>query len=63
MKSLGLATYFLGLEVHQLERGVFVHQRKYINDFVEMANSFGNNIMETPMELNVKYKEMMWCAW
>lgn len=35
---------------------MFAHQRRYINDLVQIANLSNDKIMGTPMELNVKCK-------
>ncbi|GJW15536.1 indole-3-acetic acid-amido synthetase GH3.17, partial [Tanacetum coccineum] len=54
MKELGHLKHFLGLEVHQSEDGMVLHQQKYSRDLLKkfgMANSKPNS---TPMELNSK---------
>ena len=37
MKDLGPLTYFLGLEVHQTEKGLVQDQHKYAMDLLEMG--------------------------
>ncbi|CAN0921146.1 hypothetical protein LINGRAHAP2_LOCUS32441, partial [Linum grandiflorum] len=37
MKDLGHLSYFLGLEVHRSTKGIFVSQRKYIDDLLQQA--------------------------
>ena len=37
MKDLGHLTYFLGLEVHSRDHGLFLNQHKYIKDLIELA--------------------------
>ena len=57
MKDLGQLTYFLGLEVHLQASGIFVNQRKYIQDFITLAGLEDTSSVDTPMEVNVKYKK------
>lgn len=56
MKDLGQLHYFLGLEVHHQPQGIFLNQHKYIQDLVELAGLRGATPVETPMEINVKYR-------
>ncbi|BFG20903.1 hypothetical protein CerSpe_071770 [Prunus speciosa] len=56
MKDLGQLTYFLGLEVHHQPQGLFLHQHKYGQDLVQLAGLTNATSVETPMELNVKYR-------
>lgn len=54
MKNLEPLMYFLGVEVHQTEKGVFLHQHKYITDWIEIADNQNFTPMDTPLEVNVK---------
>jgi len=56
MKELGHLTYFLGLEVHYHHEGVFLTQQKYIQDLVQLAGLTNATPVDTPMEVNVKYR-------
>lgn len=56
MKDFGHLTYFLGLEVHHRPQGIFLNQHKYIQDQVQLARLTSTNFVDTPMELNVKYR-------
>ena len=56
MKDLGPLTYFLGLEVHHRPQGTFLNQHKYIIDLVQLAGLTNINYVDTPMEINVKYR-------
>jgi len=56
MKELGRLTYFLGLEVHYHQKGVFLNQQKYIQDLVQLAGLTNASPIDTPMEVNVKYR-------
>ena len=55
MKDLGHLTYFLGLEVHSRDHGLFLNQHKYIQDLIELAGLKDAMVVDTPMEVNVKY--------
>ncbi|RVX06393.1 Retrovirus-related Pol polyprotein from transposon RE1 [Vitis vinifera] len=57
IKDLGQLTYFLGLEVHHRANGIFVNQHKYIQDFITLAGLEDTSSVDTPMEVNVKYKK------
>ncbi|XP_034223728.1 uncharacterized mitochondrial protein AtMg00810-like [Prunus dulcis] len=56
MKDLGQLTYFLGLEVHHQPHGPFLLQNKYSQDLVQLAGLTNTTSVDTPMELNVKYR-------
>lgn len=56
MKELGYLTYFLGLEVHYHHEGVFINQQKYIQDLVQLVGFTNATHVDTPMEVNVKYR-------
>ncbi|XP_060668454.1 uncharacterized mitochondrial protein AtMg00810-like [Ziziphus jujuba] len=57
MKDLGILTYFLGLEVHHSDRGIFVNQHKYTHDLIALAGLENSTPMDTPLEVNVKYSQ------
>ena len=57
MKDLGQLTYFLGLEVHYRSHGLFVNHNKYIQDLITLAGLEDTSSVDTPMEVNVKYKK------
>ncbi|WVY98629.1 hypothetical protein V8G54_030780 [Vigna mungo] len=56
MKDLCHLNYFLGLEVHYHPEGIFVNQHKYIQDLVQLAGLTNTTPVDTPMEVNVKYR-------
>jgi len=56
MKDLGQLTYFLGLEVHHQPHGLFLYQHKYSQELVQLAGLTNITSVDTPMELNVKYR-------
>ena len=57
MKDLGQLTYLLGLEVHYRSHGLFVNQHKYIQDLITLAGLEDTSSVDTPMEVNVKYRK------
>ena len=54
MKDLGPLHYFLGLEVHQLPKGIVLNQHKYTVDLIDLAGLTSSAPVDTPIELNVK---------
>ena len=54
MKDLGPLHYFLGLEVHQSQKGLFVNQHKYTSDLIELADLQDSSPVDTPVEVNLK---------
>jgi len=56
MKDLGPLKYFLGLEVHTDSSGIFLNQRKYTHDLIGLAGLQDSPSVDTPMEVNVKYR-------
>ncbi|KAL3338862.1 hypothetical protein AABB24_027804 [Solanum stoloniferum] len=56
MKDLGTLTYFLDLEVHNVASGVFLNQHKYTQDLISLAGLQDSSSVDTPLELNVKYR-------
>ena len=57
MKDLSQLTFFLGLEVHYRSHGHFVNQHKYIQDLITLASLEDTSAVDTPMEVNVKYRK------
>ena len=58
MKDLGILHYFLGLEVWQHSKGIFVNQGKYTLDLLNKFGMLDCKAMKTPMETNLlKLKE------
>ena len=56
MKDLGHLAYFLGLEVHSNSSGIFLNQHKYTQDFVVLAGLQNSSLVDTPLEVNVKFR-------
>lgn len=57
MKDLEPLTYFLGLEVHQSEKGLILDQHKYASDLIAMAGLQNSTPVDTPLEVNVKLSQ------
>ena len=57
MSSLGEMNYFLGVEVMQCSRGIFISQEKYIKDLLKKFNLDECKPMSTPMSQGDKYKK------
>lgn len=53
-KDLGLAKYFLGLEICTSERGILVHQRKYILDILQDAGLTTTKPTSVPLPQDLK---------
>ena len=41
--------YFLGLQVHQMKKGIYLHQSKYTKDLLDKYNMSGSKAASTPM--------------
>jgi hypothetical protein len=54
MIDLGIMKYFLGIEVHQSAKGIFVCQQKYAADIIKRFRMEGCNPAETPIPLGTK---------
>ena len=57
MTSLVQLTYFLGLEVHHQGNSIFLNQHKYIQDLITLVGLADSPSVDTPMEINVKYRK------
>ncbi|KAI3715736.1 hypothetical protein L6452_22723 [Arctium lappa] len=49
MSMMGELNFFLGLQVKQLPKGIFINQAKYINDILKKFNMSDSSVMKTPM--------------
>ncbi|KAK2415783.1 hypothetical protein QL285_038238 [Trifolium repens] len=49
MSMMGELTYFLGLQIKQLEEGTFIYQTKYCLELLKKFGMTDSKIMETPM--------------
>ncbi|XXG72115.1 hypothetical protein AAC387_Pa07g1278 [Persea americana] len=57
MKDLGPLNNFLGLEVHQSTKGIVLNQHKYTIDLIDLAGLTASALVDTPVELNVKFSQ------
>ncbi|KAL4362450.1 hypothetical protein GQ457_04G012430 [Hibiscus cannabinus] len=58
MTDLGLMNYFLGMEVHQGEDGIFISQRKYANDVLKKFKMQNCKPVSTPLVVNEKLSKV-----
>nr|GFC48986.1 retrovirus-related Pol polyprotein from transposon TNT 1-94 [Tanacetum cinerariifolium] len=56
MTDLGELQYFLGLEMIQKQEGIFLSQKKYIDDTLKKYNMINCNIEYTPMNPEEKFQ-------
>ncbi|XP_070036103.1 uncharacterized mitochondrial protein AtMg00810-like [Nicotiana tomentosiformis] len=54
MTHLGLMSYFLGIEVSQLDNGIFISQKKYTGDILKRFNMDNAKPILTPVEEKLK---------
>ena len=52
MSSMGEMQYFLGLQVQQLETGIFIHQTKYVADILSRFQMADSTPVSTPLPTN-----------
>nr|GEU40886.1 retrovirus-related Pol polyprotein from transposon TNT 1-94 [Tanacetum cinerariifolium] len=52
MTDLGELQYFLGLEIIQGQEGIFISQRKYVDDTLKKFNMQGCKTVATPMNIS-----------
>jgi len=54
MKDLGPMQYFPGLQVQHYLNGTLLHQHKYTQERFSLAGLQDNNLVFTPIEVNLK---------
>ena len=54
MTDIGLMSYYLGLEVMQMEEGIFISQERYTKEISKKFNMFDCNPVNTPMHSGKK---------
>ncbi|XP_026410566.1 uncharacterized protein LOC113305779 [Papaver somniferum] len=57
MKDMGLMTYFLGLEVLQSDKGIFVSQKRYAKTLLERFKVSNCKAIRTPVEKRLKLEK------
>ena len=54
MSMLAELTFFLGLQVYQTDKGVFISQNKYIKDMIKRFKMEDSKPVSTPMITSCK---------
>lgn len=54
IKDLGLIKYYLGLEIHKTDKGIFLHQHKFIHDLLLEAGLETAKPLSLPVDFNTK---------
>ncbi|OMO69396.1 Integrase, catalytic core [Corchorus capsularis] len=54
MTDLGLMSYYLGIEVKQMEEGIFITQENYAREVLKKFNMSNCNPVNTPVECGIK---------
>ena len=54
MKDMGAVSYFLGIEVDRTPKGIFLSQRKYVQDLLREYNLEKCRTLKLPMDTHVK---------
>ena len=54
MNDLVLMSYFLVIEVIQGDDGIFIHQRKFVAEFLEKFKMEDSNSVKSPIETRIK---------
>ena len=54
MSMMGELTFFLGLQIKQSEKGIFICQSKYVKDLLKKYDLENCSIMKTPMAPSIK---------
>ena len=54
MSMVGELSYFLGLQINQLDKGIFISPIKYVKEMLKNFNMEDNKPMSTPMVTGCK---------
>ena len=54
MTDLGLMNYFIGIEVTQNDKGIFIYQGKYARDVLKRFRMINCSPVSTPVEVGTK---------
>lgn len=52
MYMVGKLSYFLGMQVNQLDKGIFISQTKYVKEMLNKFNMEDSKPVNTPMMTN-----------
>jgi len=58
MNDLGFMSYFLSIEVSQRNDGIFISQKKYIEDLLKKFKMYGCKPVSTPLVTNEKLQKV-----
>jgi hypothetical protein len=59
MSLLGELSFFLGLQIHQSNQGIFISQTKYIREILKRFGMEDCKPVTTPMQTSCKLRKMM----
>lgn len=51
---LGKMNLFLGLQINQIEKGIFISQSKYVREMLKKFGIDGSKLVNTPMVIGCK---------
>ena len=57
MSMMGELNYFLGLQVRQMQDGIFIHQTKYTKELIKKFGMDKSSKISTPMSTNLRLTE------
>lgn len=57
IKDLGLAKYYLGLEIHMTIEGLFLHQHKFVHDLLVEAGLEHSKPLSLPVDSTIKLSD------
>jgi len=57
MTDLGDLSYFLGMEFIRTKKGIILHQRKYVREFLKRFRMLESNPAISPIEANPKLEK------
>ena len=53
MSHMGKLSYFLGLQIKQLNNGIFINQEKYYNNLIKRFGMENTSVKPTPMSTSI----------
>lgn len=58
IKDLGLVKYYLGLEIHRTETGLYLHQHQFVHDLLIVAGLENSKPLLLLVDINIKLSLM-----